>query len=364
MRPPSPYRSPDANARNWSVARPRRRPPASQSRPRPAPRRRRPGTRTRCAARPPSHRRRRRTSRSRSGTTAPRIGATVRGLPCSAAHSPPRAALRAREPLVGHPVGVRAQAAVDENATLRGASARLERSALLHCERRACWRARQDAPNGRRAGAQVKSAAPRRNQHSCCGPPRPSSPLPLGRVASSGLGFRRERTIRTRGPGGILHAGCSIGEGAGRLGMGGQTGNGRGAPVVGCNRDGRLRQWRSGVAEHSRRPLWRSSCGQRGRARAGAIAGDHASGRSRLVAAGVVRGCGGSGRPWCAGVRCTSQQRSIGGPGSAGWCRLWRAEVNRMPAGRWGGPAREGRAGTGPVRPCRVRWRPRMFDLR
>jgi hypothetical protein len=92
------------------------------------------------------------------------------------------------------------------------------------------WR----AWSGQRAGAHVKTAAPRRNQHFAA-THRGRARRSLGRVASSGLGFRHERTIRTRGPGGISIQAVRSGKVQGGWGMGGQTGNGRGAPVVGRN---------------------------------------------------------------------------------------------------------------------------------
>jgi hypothetical protein len=83
----------------------------------------------------------------------------------------------------------------------------------------------------------------------------------LGRVASSGLGFRHERTIRTRGPGGIFKS-AAVDSASGYRGSRAFT------------------------------PLAVAIVLRSARARAEAIAGDHASGRSRLVAAVVVRGCG------------------------------------------------------------------------
>jgi hypothetical protein len=164
------------------------------------------------------------------------------------------------------------------------------------------WR----AWSGQRAGAHVKTAAPRRNQHFAA-THRGRARRSLGRVASSGLGFRHERTIRTRGPGGISIQAVRSGKVQGGWGMGGQTANGRGAPVVGRNQ----RRSTPPVAIRGSgafTPLAVAIVLRSARARAEAIAGDHASGRSRLVAAVVsedVVARGGRGSRGCGAPRCS-----------------------------------------------------------
>ena len=168
---------------------------------------------------------------------------------------------------------------------------------------------------GRRAGAQVKAAAPRRNQHCCCDPPRPSSPLPR---TSCQLWPRLQAraddsNARTRvgSPYRLFDRGrCRVAGGwAGRQGM------------------GAVRRWWGviatvdsssgcpGVAERSRRLLWRSSCGQRehgrghrGRSHEWAIEAGRGGCRPRMWWLGVAVFRGGAVHlaaafHWRAGVR-------------------------------------------------------------